>query len=639
MWGPSLGEITSLGGIFIKLIKSMFIFLVIASPVFVEIHLFYFSFLHLLGINHYAYIGPGIAGNIYSSIIYPLEKGFEKSTPLIDIMIMLVISAIIYISYYYTKSKKFPKVIGGILINNTIIYMSLTLIMFLFGKQIKLSESSTSYIVYLFGMVIIGLAAYLIYKKKKRTSTKQEKFSSSVVKTQQEGFVFKTNFGIIHLKNPSRGILINGGAGSGKSVSVFEPIIKQIAEKGYTGILYDFKSPELSNKVNASYENSHIIVYNVDFKCPTLSDRVNPIDPKYLTKSAVAIEYAQVLINNLIPETIKKNDYWTNNAKMILAGVIWYLKNEKPEQCTIPHAISLILHNSIDQLIVKISQDYEAGGMVASLKESIERGSEKTVAGMLSTLQNALSVLNSHDIFWILSGNEVDLHLNSPENPSFLCLGNDSTLPGVYSPVISLITAVSLRQMNRPNQEKSIVLLDEAPTIFIPNIEQIPATARSNKIAIVFGIQDFSQLVDRYGQDKAQVIISNLGSQFFGRVTNGKTAEMIQGLFSKADKIFVSRSEGSGTSGKFIHLGSNTNDGSSENIQERDRVKVNDLINLESGEFYGIIAEGTPREFLKVQFEKGEIEETYINQKIPINNEIMKDNYFRIINECKNILE
>ena len=90
-----------------------------------------------------------------------------------------------------------------------------------------------------------------------------------------------------------------------------------------------------------------------------------------------------------------------------------------------------------------------------------------------------------------------------------------------------------MRQMNKPNQQKSVVLLDEAPTIYIPNIEQIPATARSNKIATIFGVQDFSQLVDNYGQDKAQIILANLGNQFFGRVTNGKTAEMVKNLFKK----------------------------------------------------------------------------------------------------------
>ncbi|UCA62266.1 TraG/TraD/VirD4 family protein (plasmid) [Chryseobacterium rhizoplanae] len=256
------------------------------------------------------------------------------------------------------------------------------------------------------------------------------------------------------------------------------------------------------------------------------------------------------------------------------------------------------------------------------------------MSGILSTIQTAVAPLNAKDVFWILSKNEVDLNLNSPENPAFLCLGNDSTLPQVYAPIISLIISVGMRQMNRPGQQKSVVLLDEAPTIYIPNIEQIPATARSNKIATIFGVQDFSQLVDNYGEDKAQIIISNLGNQFFGRVTNGRTAEMVKTLFSKEDCTFISANTGSGTSGALIHTQSNASSGKSENIQERDRVKVSDLINLNPGEFYGIIAEGKPKEFLKTQFLE-DFADPIQSDKIPVTDKEMQDNYFRIIEEAK----
>ncbi|WP_449401369.1 type IV secretion system DNA-binding domain-containing protein [Chryseobacterium wanjuense] len=452
-------------------------------------------------------------------------------------------------------------------------------------------------VILIFTPILIS-AFYLIrdLSKPKLKYSPIQKFAKEV---DDESLNFKTKSGIIKLANPFRGIYIQGGAGSGKSASIFEPIIKQISQQEYTGILYDFKSPELTNKVRSSYYNSNVCLKNVDFKNPQQSDRINPIAPHYLTKSVIAIEYSQALVNNLIPESIKKADFWSNNTKMIIAGVIWWLKEEHPEYCTLPHVISLLLHTDIKLLLLKISQNYEAGGMVSSLRQSLENEAQNQVAGILSTIQTAVAQLNTKDVFWILSKNDVDLNLNNPKNPTFLCLGNDSTLPQVYAPVISLIISVGMRQMNKPQQQKSVVLLDEAPTIYIPNIEQIPATARSNKIATIFGVQDFSQLVDNYGQDKAQIIISNLGNQFFGRVTNGKTAEMVKTLFSKEDRTFINKNTGTGTSGTVIHIQSNDSKSKSENIQERDRVKVSDLINLNPGEFYGIIAEGEPKEFLK----------------------------------------
>ena len=500
----------------------------------------------------------------------------------------------------------------------------------------KLKPMFGNFALLLFLVPILVSGFYLVrdFRKPKQKKPEEQKFSE---KKDDESLNFKTKSGIIQLANPYRGIYIQGGAGSGKSGSIFEPIIKQIAEQGYTGILYDFKSPELTDKVRGSYYGKAVAFRNVDFKNPHQSDRINPIAPQYLTKSVIAIEYSQALVNNLIPESIKKSDFWSNNTKMIIAGVIWWLKEEHPEFCTIPHAISLLLHTNIKSLLEKISQNYEAGGMVASLRQSVENEAQNQVAGILSTIQTAVAQLNTKDVFWILSKNDVDLNLNNPEKPTFLCLGNDSTLPQVYAPIISLIISVGMRQMNKPKQQKSVVLLDEAPTIYIPNIEQIPATARSNKIATIFGVQDFSQLVDNYGEDKAQIIISNLGNQFFGRVTNGRTAEMVGKLFSKEDRTYINKNTGTGTSGQLVHTQSNQSSGRSESIQERDRVKVSDLINLNTGEFYGIIAEGQPKEFFKTQF-LTDFAENRENDKRPVTDKEMQENYYRIIEEAKAIV-
>lgn len=489
-------------------------------------------------------------------------------------------------------------------------------------------------LLFLVPILISGFYLVRDFRKPKQKKPEAQKFSD---KKNDESLNFNTKSGIIQLANPYRGIYIQGGAGSGKSGSIFEPIIKQIAQQNYTGILYDFKSPELTDKVRGSYYGKAVTFRNVDFKNPHQSDRINPIASQYLTKSVIAIEYSQALVNNLIPESIKKSDFWSNNTKMIIAGVIWWLKEEHPEYCTIPHAISLLLHTNIKSLLEKISQNYEAGGMVASLRQSVENEAQNQVAGILSTIQTAVAQLNTKDVFWILSKNDVDLNLNNPEKPTFLCLGNDSTLPQVYAPIISLIISVGMRQMNKPRQEKSVVLLDEAPTIYIPNIEQIPATARSNKIATIFGVQDFSQLVDNYGEDKAQIIISNLGNQFFGRVTNGRTAEMVGKLFSKEDRTYINKNTGTGTSGQLVHTQSNQSSGRSESIQERDRVKVSDLINLNTGEFYGIIAEGQPKEFFKTQFLEDHAE-SRDNDKRAVTDKEMQENYYRIIEEAKTIV-
>jgi len=507
-----------------------------------------------------------------------------------------------------------------------------------FEKLYKIDhkEFQHQFLLALNALIIIALLIIGHFKRKPKSKQVVEK---SVANPSR--LIFDAKPQNIFLDNPARGIYIQGGAGSGKSESIFKPIIKKVAEQASCGVLYDFKSGELTNYLFHSLRQSNntISAYFIDFKNPLKSHRVNALNPKYLIKSAYAFEYAEVIINNLLPETIKERKFWDRDAQSILTGIIWYIKKHHSTFCSLPHIIALILETDTKTLLEKVSSDSETAGMVVSLRQAMERGAEKQVAGVVSTLQTALSRLNTPDIFWLLSGDDLELDINDPNNPKFLCIGNDSTLPSAYAPVISLIVSVSTRLMNQPNKHPSVLILDEAPTLYLPNIEQIPATGRSNKISTVFGVQDYSQIVEKYGQDKAQVILSNLGNQFYGRTSNAKTAEMIKSIFSKEDKIYWAKSQNKGSSGKMVHLSTNDGRGKSESIQERDRVKVSEILKADAGQFYGLIAEGKPREFIKYQFG---YDDTEINANIiktpETTIEMVQANYSKIINEAKSIL-
>ncbi|RUA33454.1 MAG: type IV secretory system conjugative DNA transfer family protein [Bacteroidetes bacterium] len=465
-----------------------------------------------------------------------------------------------------------------------------------------------------------------------------------IEKVDDESFCFQLDNRNILLENPYRGIYIQGGAGSGKSASLVYPILKQAIQKGYSGICYDFKSPELARFLfqNAVQNQSTVRPYFIDFRNAKRSIRVNPLEPRLMTKTAYANEYAQTLMYNLSPNNIKNEDYWIMEAKSVLTGLIWYLKIERPAYCTLPHLISLVLHSDVGDLITKVSGNYQAAGYVASLKQAIENESTRQVSGVLSTLQTNLAKLNTPDIFWILSGNDIDLNVNDPSNPKFVCIGNESTLAETYAPVVSLILSVALKRMNQPDKHKSIVMVDELPTLYINKLEQTPATARSNKVATILACQDFSQLVDRYGRDKAQVIISNMGNQFFGRTVNKDSAQMICHLFGKSDKTFKTTNHGDNYYQSTI-FGKHTNSlnkSINETVQERDRVKVTDIMNLQPGEFYGFIAEGNEHEILKSKFQIDQEfgEETFDFPEKATEMDI-QDNYHRIIDEAKSILD
>ncbi|MAU17058.1 MAG: conjugal transfer protein TraG [Muricauda sp.] len=508
-----------------------------------------------------------------------IEYIFGGSNPYFRVL--LLFSGILLYTIVLRRVLKIPFMIGGIIA----IFISMVL------------PLTIAFPIALCVWMLSGILKILIKPSEK------VKPKSISLKTE-DSFDFVVDGKPVNLTNPYRGIYVQGGAGSGKSASLVYPILKQALIKNYAGICYDFKSPELASFLFQQAQKSKIAPYLVDFKNPKRSIRVNPLDPNFMHKTAYASEHAQTLMYNLSPSNIKKEDYWMMEAKSVLTGLIWYLKKNHPRYCSLPHVISLLLHANIPLLIEKISEDFEAAGFVASLKQAIKNESTRQVSGVMSTLQTNLSKLNTPDIFWILSGNDISLDINDPTDPKFLCIGNESTLSQTYAPVVSLIISVALKMMNQPEKHKSVVLIDELPTLYINKLEQTPATARSNKIATVLACQDFSQLVDRYGREKAQVILSNMGNQFFGRTVNKESAEMIGRLFGKTDKVFRTTSKGdnyyqSSIWGKHVNSSNST---TGESVQERDRVKTTDIMNLDPGEFYGIIAEGSHTEILKSKF-------------------------------------
>jgi hypothetical protein len=168
-----------------------------------------------------------------------------------------------------------------------------------------------------------------------------------------------------------------------------------------------------------------------------------------------------------------------------------------------------------------------------------------------------------------------------------------------YSPLISLICTVALKMMNADNKCPSVVLLDEAPTLYIPHLEDVPATGRSRKISVVYMAQDFSQMIDKYGKEKKDILVSNLLNQFYGRVGHYDTATYVSKLFGKVDVQYDSHSHSKGTSSSSSdsNSGGSNSESTSENKsvsyswQERDELKVRNVLEFGQGQFASVLAE------------------------------------------------
>lgn len=458
------------------------------------------------------------------------------------------------------------------------------------------------YITGLFLFFVIG-AIFFFYKEVKKI--KKEIPIKSEEDEGQYSINFNVNGSFISLKNPFRGIFVVGSAGSGKSESIAIPALDQFIKKDFSGIIYDFKFPALANEVETilSSRNKHLKHYYINFDDKYKSHKINPIHPSYLQNTSYAREYAQSIISNLLKESIKKPDYWTRSATDILTACIWYLREEHPDFCDIPHLFALITSND-EKLLNLLQKNISTQQMTISLYSAMERGANAQISGVIGTLQGAIAQINTPELMYVFSDNEVPLNVNDPGNPIILTIGNNPTLNTTLSPLCSLILTVATKLMNQPNKHQSFVMLDEAPTVFIPNLEVIPNTGRSNKISTVIMCQDISQLTDGYGKEKGDVLFSSCNNHFYGRVSSSHTSDILSKQFGKEDKTFTTNSVQSQ-----IGVWSDTKKGRTENqtIQERDVIKSNEFLKFPVGYFAGIVVESNQHTF-KGQFQPVERE-------------------------------
>lgn len=488
-------------------------------------------------------------------------------------------------------------------------------------------QKSSPLIGTLFISIPFLLGGYYIYKKWFSSS------SSKTIAPSGKGIQLNKT---LNIENPFSGVFISGGAGSGKSKSLVEPIIYDCGAKGYTGVVYDFKYPELAKHVATAYANSNVQTYYINFGDMNYTDRINPIAPELMKNDSFAREFAYSVLANLNPSMIQKPDFWSDNSIALLTSVFWFLKAEKPNYCTLPHAISLILNPDFESLIEMLSTNEKSADMIATILTAYKRGADNQLSGVVSSLQVALSKINTSEIYFITSASDFSLNVNDPSAPSILTIGNDPTLAETFAPIIGLILTSLSKQLNQPNKEQSLFLIDEFPTVFIPKVEQLPATGRSNKIATVLACQDIAQMVDRYGKDKADTILSNLGNQFYGRTTNPETAKRVSSLFGKADKLMQTVNDS--RSKKDFEFKSSNTQGSSYSYQERELVKVQDVATLETGSFYTILSEGATRQGKTSIPLNPNAYQSDLPQKRSFSDEQIENNFSRIKAEARELL-
>ena len=391
--------------------------------------------------------------------------------------------------------------------------------------------------------------------------------------------------------DPFRGSMVIGVPGSGKTFGVINPAIRQLVGKGFCLCIYDFKFPSLGEiayyhhllkkKTDPNYKHKFHVV-NLDEV--EYSRRVNPFKKEYINTLAQAQEMAESMVSALQKGGSSggggSEQFFTQSAVNFLASTIYYFATyENGKYSDLPHILAF-MNRSYEEIFDTLFTNEELVSLMSPFKSAYENKAFDQLEGQIGTIKIFLSRLATKESFWVFSGDEVQLKISDPENPSILILASNPRTQDINSALYSAVLNRVISQINDKGNLYSGLIADEFPTIYIHKIDNLVATARSNKVAVMLGLQEQPQLRQFYKKEVAETISAIMGNILSGGVRDKGTLDWLEKLFGKIKQKSYSESI--------------SNQGTNMTISEKMDVMIpaGKIAGQRTGEMVGMIVQG-----------------------------------------------
>ena len=391
--------------------------------------------------------------------------------------------------------------------------------------------------------------------------------------------------------DPFRGSMVIGVPGSGKSFGVINPAIRQLVGKGFCLCIYDFKFPSLGEiayyhhllkkKTDPNYKHKFHVV-NLDEV--EYSRRVNPFKKEYISTLAQAQEMAESMVSALQKGGSSGGGgselFFTQSAVNFLASTIYYFATyENGKYSDLPHILAF-MNRSYEEIFDTLFTNEELVSLMSPFKSAYENKAFDQLEGQIGTIKIFLSRLATKESFWVFSGDEVQLKISDPENPSILILASNPRTQDINSALYSAVLNRVISQINDKGNLYSGLIADEFPTIYIHKIDNLVATARSNKVAVMLGLQEQPQLRQFYKKEVAETISAIMGNILSGAVRDKGTLDWLEKLFGKIKQKSYSESI--------------SNQGTNMTISEKMDVMIpaGKIAGQRTGEMVGMVVQG-----------------------------------------------
>ena len=559
----------------------------------------------LLVVHVYVYCYPSITSwNLNLEVIDKIIMNFNNTTGIFNCVLWskLAVTLLLAVSCLGTKGVKGEKItrhkIYAALFAGSILFF---LNWWILDLSLPHTAVTTLYVFTLVSGYLCLLMAGLWMSRLYRHNLMEDVFNLENESFQQETRLMENEYSVnlptkfqyqgrlndgwINVVNPFRATIVLGTPGSGKSYAVVNNYIRQMISKGYSCYIYDYKFDDLSviayNTLLNNMDKYKVKpkFYVINFDNPRKSHRCNPINPEFMTDISDAYEASYTIMLNLNKTWIEKQgDFFVESPIILLAAIIWYLKIYKNGiYCTFPHAVEL-LNKPYSDLFTILTSYPELENYLSPFMDAWKSGAQDQLQGQIASAKIPLTRMISPQLYWAMTGNDFSLDINNPNEPKLLCVGNNPDRQNIYSAALGLYNSRIVKLINKKGQLKSTVIIDELPTIYFRGLDNLIATARSNKVAVCLGFQDFSQLNRDYGEKESKVVQNTVGNIFSGQVV-GETARTLSERFGKVlqkrQSVSINRQDVS----------------TSINTQLDSLIPASKIANLSQGTFVGAVSD------------------------------------------------
>jgi type IV secretion system protein VirD4 len=307
------------------------------------------------------------------------------------------------------------------------------------------------------------------------------------------------------------------------------------------------------------------------------TDQWNPFS--VLAESDDVWEDARHMAELLISDETGKDDFWTNNARNLLTGIILYIHATLPPyEQTLGHLRDLLTQGE-EEFQETIAQMLNSGNKIATRAANVfQRADTKVQSGILSTLDSQLAFLDSERLVHCTDDSDFSFKELKEHLVTVYLIVPPERLR-TYAPFIRLFMGFAALELKRTKTRPKfpvLMMLDEFPALGrMKVIEEEISYLAGYDVRLWLFAQDLKQLTSIYG-DKAESIIANCAvKQFFG-VSDFDTAKLVSLMCGSTTVPSITYSSSTG-----INVESSSS-GESIGRSARPLLDPNEVMNMDS---------------------------------------------------------